>query len=191
MGFSVECSRPASAQPVHACRSRGACGRMPKSQIWVVFLVVAGTLFVAPWRVSASEGLWPAGSGLAWGLVLQAVVVLAMAGVGPPAVACDVGGCVSLHARGARAYRRHVCVQVYLCERCGWAHVCGDACTEDATGGASELRVCPISGRCFDKLVVDWGEARATRRPVAVGFRGVRTLQYTRSVTCRESTAAN
>ena len=60
---------------------------------------------------------------------------------------------------------RHACAQVYLCERCGWAHVCGDACTEDATGGASELRVCPISGRCFDKLVVDWGEARVTRRP--------------------------
>ena len=66
---------------------------------------------------------------------------------------------------------RHVCAQVYLCERCGWAHVCGDACTEDATGGASELRVCPISGRCFDKLVVDWGEARFTRRPVVVGCR--------------------
>ena len=59
--------------------------------------------------------------------------------------------------------RQHARMQVYLCERCGWAHVCGDACTEDATSGASELRVCPISGRCFDKLVVDWGEARSSR----------------------------
>ncbi len=55
---------------------------------------------------------------------------------------------------------------MYLCERCGWAHVCGDACVEDATGGASELRVCPISGRCFEKLVVEWGEVRAA--PLAV-----------------------
>ncbi len=64
--------------------------------------------------------------------------------------------------------------QVYLCERCGWAHVCGDACVEDATGGASELRVCPISGRCFEKLVVEWGEARAA--PLAVAGRNVDAL---------------
>ncbi|KAK9841807.1 hypothetical protein WJX81_004277 [Elliptochloris bilobata] len=63
------------------------------------------------------------------------------------------------HACRSRvAWSRMPGSQVYLCERCGWAHICGDACTEDATSGASELRVCPISGRCFEKMVVDWGE---------------------------------
>ena len=46
---------------------------------------------------------------------------------------------------------------VFVCEQCGWAHLCGDACTERFMDLSSELPVCPISGRCFTRMMT-WAE---------------------------------
>ncbi|EIE26420.1 hypothetical protein COCSUDRAFT_39523 [Coccomyxa subellipsoidea C-169] len=49
---------------------------------------------------------------------------------------------------------------VFVCEQCGWAHLCGDACTERFMDLSSELPVCPISGRCFTRMMTWAEEAR-------------------------------
>ena len=36
------------------------------------------------------------------------------------------------------------------------AHVCGDACTERVLDRSCDLPVCPISGRCFSRMVFPW-----------------------------------
>lgn len=46
---------------------------------------------------------------------------------------------------------------LFMCEQCGWAHLCGDACTERFMDLSSELPVCPISGRCFTRMMT-WEE---------------------------------
>ena len=45
---------------------------------------------------------------------------------------------------------------LYMCESCGWAHLCGDGCPERLVDEVSESLVCPISGRCFDRMIQDW-----------------------------------
>jgi len=45
---------------------------------------------------------------------------------------------------------------LFLCEGCGWAHVCGDGCTERQVDVESETLVCPVSGRCFSRMLADW-----------------------------------
>lgn len=44
---------------------------------------------------------------------------------------------------------------LFMCEHCGWAHLCGEACTERFLDSQAELLVCPVSGRCFDVIVED------------------------------------
>lgn len=46
---------------------------------------------------------------------------------------------------------------VFVCEQCGWAHLCGEGCTERFMDLSSELPVCPISGRCFTRMMT-WAE---------------------------------
>ncbi|KAM7269016.1 hypothetical protein ACFE04_024513 [Oxalis oulophora] len=41
----------------------------------------------------------------------------------------------------------------YICEKTGLVHVCDDTCREVILDVASELLVCTISGRCFDRLM--------------------------------------
>ncbi|CAL5227112.1 g10021 [Coccomyxa viridis] len=47
---------------------------------------------------------------------------------------------------------------VYVCERCGLAHFCGEACTERVLDRSCDLPVCPISGCCFSRMVFPWEE---------------------------------
>ncbi|KAK9916678.1 hypothetical protein WJX75_005692 [Coccomyxa subellipsoidea] len=49
---------------------------------------------------------------------------------------------------------------VFVCEQCGWAHLCGEGCTERFMDLSSELPVCPISGRCFTRMMTWAEEAR-------------------------------
>lgn len=51
------------------------------------------------------------------------------------------------------------------CERCGWAHVCGDDCDAGVLDPGSELSVCPISGYCFDRMMSEW-EVRTLYPPI-------------------------
>lgn len=51
---------------------------------------------------------------------------------------------------------------VFVCEQCGWAHLCGDACTERVMDASSDfMPVCPISGRAFPRMMT-WVEVRGT-----------------------------
>ncbi len=43
----------------------------------------------------------------------------------------------------------------FVCAGCGWAHVCGEGCGERQIDSRSDLLVCPISGRCFDRLLTN------------------------------------
>ena len=43
--------------------------------------------------------------------------------------------------------------KLYMCESCGWAHLCGEGCSEKLVDEVSESLVCPISGRCFDRMI--------------------------------------
>ena len=51
---------------------------------------------------------------------------------------------------------RQLSANIFVCERCGAAHFCGDACTERLLDRCSELPVCPISGRCFSRMIFPW-----------------------------------
>ena len=42
---------------------------------------------------------------------------------------------------------------IFVCERTGWAHICDDTCKERFIDPATELPVCPISGRCFELMM--------------------------------------
>lgn len=44
---------------------------------------------------------------------------------------------------------------VFLCERCGWAHVCDDACRERMVDAVTGTLVCPISGFCTGRLLTE------------------------------------
>ena len=44
---------------------------------------------------------------------------------------------------------------MFLCERCGWAHVCDDACRERIVDAATDTLVCPISGFCTGRLLTE------------------------------------
>ena len=50
---------------------------------------------------------------------------------------------------------------MFLCESCGWAHLCGEGCTERLIDEPSELLVCPVSGRCYERMLVAEHEVRA------------------------------
>ena len=51
---------------------------------------------------------------------------------------------------------RQLSSNVFACEKCGLAHVCGDGCTERVLDRSCDLPVCPISGRCFSRMVFPW-----------------------------------
>jgi hypothetical protein len=44
---------------------------------------------------------------------------------------------------------------VFLCERCGWAHICDDTCKERIVDAATDMLVCPISGFCSGRLLTE------------------------------------
>lgn len=58
---------------------------------------------------------------------------------------------------------KHVCAgrptfsrlgtRTFLCDHCGWAHVCDPTCSERLVPRGSDLPVCPISGRCFERMM--------------------------------------
>ncbi|KAK9810809.1 hypothetical protein WJX73_009069 [Symbiochloris irregularis] len=50
-------------------------------------------------------------------------------------------------------------LKTFLCEACGWAHVCDAGCTERVVQRGSGMPVCPISGRCFERMMSEWEEA--------------------------------
>ncbi|BDA41000.1 F-box protein SKIP31 [Coccomyxa sp. Obi] len=53
---------------------------------------------------------------------------------------------------------------VFVCEQCGWAHLCGDACTERVMDSSSDfMPVCPISGRAFPRMMT-WVEEEMDMR---------------------------
>ena len=43
----------------------------------------------------------------------------------------------------------------FVCGACGWAHECGEGCRERQIDARSDLLVCPISGRCFTRLLTN------------------------------------
>lgn len=45
---------------------------------------------------------------------------------------------------------------LFMCESCGWAHLCGDNCPEKLVDAPSQLLVCPVSGHCFERMLPDW-----------------------------------
>lgn len=44
---------------------------------------------------------------------------------------------------------------LFMCEKCGWAHLCGETCSERFFDAQGEVLVCPVSGRCFDVIIED------------------------------------
>lgn len=44
---------------------------------------------------------------------------------------------------------------MFLCERCGWAHLCDDACKERIVDAATDMLVCPISGFCSGRVLTE------------------------------------
>lgn len=50
--------------------------------------------------------------------------------------------------------------KTFLCEACGWAHVCDASCTERVVQRGSGMPVCPISGRCFERMMSEWEVSR-------------------------------
>ncbi|XP_050235178.1 F-box protein SKIP31 isoform X2 [Mercurialis annua] len=42
---------------------------------------------------------------------------------------------------------------VFVCEKTGNVHVCGDTCRDVIINPVNELLVCTVSGRCFDRLL--------------------------------------
>jgi hypothetical protein len=44
---------------------------------------------------------------------------------------------------------------VFLCERCGWAHLCDDTCKERIVDAATDMLVCPISGFCSGRVLTE------------------------------------
>ena len=62
----------------------------------------------------------------------------------------------ALKIRGLGLPCRQLSANIFVCERCGAANFCGDACTERLLDRSSELPVCPISGRCFSRMIFPW-----------------------------------
>jgi hypothetical protein len=52
---------------------------------------------------------------------------------------------------------------VFLCERCGWAHLCDDTCKERIVDAATDMLVCPISGFCSGRVLTEDEEAAQLR----------------------------
>ncbi|KAK9825568.1 hypothetical protein WJX74_006727 [Apatococcus lobatus] len=50
---------------------------------------------------------------------------------------------------------RHVGGDCVACTVCGWVHVCDENCKERLIDRQSHLPVCPLSGRCFDRLMTE------------------------------------
>ena len=44
---------------------------------------------------------------------------------------------------------------MFLCERCGWAHLCDDTCKERMVDAATDMLVCPISGFCSGRVLTE------------------------------------
>ncbi len=63
------------------------------------------------------------------------------------------------HACTGRCTFVNVIDNVYLCEKCGWEHVCDEQCKERVLDTANGMPVCPISGMCFDQLEAGGWEA--------------------------------
>ncbi|GAQ85376.1 hypothetical protein KFL_002320100 [Klebsormidium nitens] len=57
---------------------------------------------------------------------------------------------------------------VFICERTGNIHVCDETCREMVSDPASDLLVCGISGRCFDRWVTPAEEEEAGAQARAV-----------------------
>lgn len=61
---------------------------------------------------------------------------------------------------------------VFVCERSGWAHVCDEGCRERVVDHSSDLLVCPVSGRCFDRMLSAHEEEQQCAGGNAGGFGG-------------------
>eukprot|EP00270_Netrium_digitus_P019681 TRINITY_DN7824_c0_g2_i1.p1 TRINITY_DN7824_c0_g2~~TRINITY_DN7824_c0_g2_i1.p1 ORF type:complete len:230 (-),score=69.99 TRINITY_DN7824_c0_g2_i1:311-910(-) len=55
------------------------------------------------------------------------------------------------HVCSGRQCSYHRIGNVFLCERTGKAHVCDDGCKETVLDADTQLLVCSVSGRCFDR----------------------------------------
>ena len=44
----------------------------------------------------------------------------------------------------------------FLCNRCGWMHVCDANCSERILQRGADLPACPISGMAFDIVMNEW-----------------------------------
>lgn len=62
----------------------------------------------------------------------------------------------SKHTCSGRTLFSRLGTNTFLCERCGWQHVCDNNCTERVVQRNYELPVCPISGRCFEQMLNEW-----------------------------------
>ncbi|KAK9866530.1 hypothetical protein WJX84_008311 [Apatococcus fuscideae] len=60
---------------------------------------------------------------------------------------------------------RHVGGNCVACTVCGWVHVCDENCRERLIDRQSHLPVCPLSGRCFDRLMTEQEEDEADLGP--------------------------
>lgn len=69
------------------------------------------------------------------------------------------------HACPGRPAFARVGQRTFLCEGCGWAHVCDNLCSERLVQRGSDLPVCPISGRCFERMMSEWEVSGCAGRP--------------------------
>lgn len=67
----------------------------------------------------------------------------------------------SKHTCSGRTLFSRLGTNTFLCERCGWQHVCDNNCTERVVQRNYELPVCPISGRCFEQMLNEWEQPEA------------------------------
>ncbi|KAK9803959.1 hypothetical protein WJX72_008184 [[Myrmecia] bisecta] len=75
----------------------------------------------------------------------------------------DVSKAPAAHGCPGRCSFRQLGPSAFVCERTGWAHVCDDACRERIVDEATDMLVCPISGRCFERMMTEWEEEAHTR----------------------------
>lgn len=50
--------------------------------------------------------------------------------------------------------------KVWICQGCGQVHPCGDRCNERKLDRGSNMLICPITGRCWHRLMSEFEEAQ-------------------------------
>ena len=76
----------------------------------------------------------------------------------------------------------------FLCNRCGWMHVCDANCSERVLQRGADLPACPISGYTFDMVMNEWEVCALLAVPLHAACYGVGRVQ---ARVCRRSPVAS